>query len=572
MTAPVGDPSPTVTLTVDMGQYFSIGGVRLFYHSNYVPQILGIRSATTPGNWNTLLPSGPNSSYDRTVSFDATPARYLEVTMGGASALGGFGLTELFVYPSAQGASPPSTSSGYDLGYLSTTTVNSNTSQLPSNSIWPALWPAGNLGARSDAGGDAVGIVDLGAQYPLSRLSLGFWLSPWPKGGRVEIAAVPGAYTPVYDSGRGNPFQSTSATEDFFFPEQLVRYIRATEYVIPGSGASAYTLTSVQAFVNPAPRVAYYPLSNDRKYFNVNLARRPTGGIQPTASVVYSNGAAPYAPFPSTQTPANAIDGDDQSFNWSATAGNLAGATATVTVDLGQVQSLGAIRELYANAPPLSTSLRVAQSPSGPWTTVHPDTPVVVVPSIWPDFTTSFDAVSARYVELTMKGTTSVAAVNLTELIVYPSSISDPAPNSESLLDLSYLTGSSISLNANMGQSSGSRIHPITPNGYYVKTAAQGGTGDANFTLDLGQAYSVSEICFSFYSNQSWPAGGKIEVGDGAGSWSTVFDSGAGNRFGTVDGTQRVSFASRAGRYVRFTGYFLSTATSSGVLQNIEVF
>jgi hypothetical protein len=175
-------------------------------------------------------------------------------------------------------------------------------------------------------------------------------------------------------------------------------------------------------------------------------------------------------------------------------------------------------------------------------------------------------------VELTMKGTTAVAAVNLTELMVYPSSISDPVPNSESHLDLTYLTGNSISLNTSMGQSGGSRIHPITLNGYYVKTAAQGGTGDASFTLDLGQAYSVSEICFSFYINQSWPAGGKVEVGDGSGNWSTVLDSGAGNRFGTVDGTQRVSFATRPGRYVRFTGYFLSTATSSGVLQNIEVF
>src|SRR6185369_3038117 len=448
---------------------------------------------------------------------DATPARYLEVTMSGASALGGFGLTELFVYPSAQGASPPSTASGYDLGYLSTTTVNSNAAQLPTNSIWPVLWPAGNLGARSDAIGDAVGIVDLGSQYPLSRLSLGFWSAQWPKGGRVEVAAVPGVYTPVYDSGRGNPFQYTSATEDFFFPEQPVRYIRATAYVIPGGGASTGTLTSVQAFVNPAPRVAYYPLSNDGKYFKVNLARRLTGDTQPTASVVYSNGAVPYPGIPSTQVPANAIDGDDQTFNWSATPGNLAGATATVTVDLGQIQSLGAIREMYGNAPPLSTSVRIAPTLAGPWTTVHADAAVVVVPSILPDFTTSFDAVSARYVELTMKGTTAVSAVNLIELLVYPSSITDPAPSSQSHLDLTYLTGASMNLNANMVQSGTPRIHSFISGalGYAVKTAAQGGTGDAQATIDLGQRYSISEICFFFWFSKNWPSGGKVEVDDG---------------------------------------------------------
>src|SRR6185369_8853053 len=389
----------------------------------------------------------------------------------------------------------------------------------------------------------------------------------------VEVAAVPGVYTPVYDSGRGNPFQYTSATEDFFFPEQLVRYIRATEYVIPGGGASAGTLTSVQTFVNPAPRVAYYPLSDDGKYFKVNLARRPTGDIQPTASVVYSNGAAPYSLNPAAQDPALALDGDDRAFCWASTIGNLTGSTATVTVDLGQLQSLGALREVYANAPPVSSTLRVAQTLAGPWTTVRNDLPVVVPSSTYPDYTTSFDAISARYVELTMKGTTVASLVNLVELIAYPSSSNDPAPSSANHLDLTYLTGMAMSSNASMGLQAGPMFRSGVANatGYYIKTAAQGGTSDATATLDLGQLYPISEICFSFYSNRNWPSGGRVEVDDGTGNWFTVYDSGPGSAFGTVDGTQRVPFATRSARYVRFTGYYPPGATP-GLLENIEVF
>ena len=567
--APANDPSSTATLTIDMGQYFSVGGVRLFYYyGGNTPATQRIRLATTPGQWTTVVDTSPPASDDVTVSFDATPARFLEVTMTGNGAIG-----EAFVYPSAQSGPPPSPMSGYDLGYLASTSVNSNA--VTSD---PWVWPAGTLFAHTDrqggpplATGDAVGIVDLGAQYPVSRLSLGFYVnSNWANGGRIEVAAVPGAYSTVYDSGPGNLFGTQQAlTEEFAFSQQPVRYIRTTDYFIPGVGASGGILESVQAFVTPAPVTAYYPLSADRKYFTVNLARRPTGGIQPSASAVFANGAVPYTPTPQVQIAANAIDGDDNSFVlWTGWWTAVTDATATLTVDLGQVESIGAVRQLYGAYMPLSSSISVGETLGGPWTQVLVDTPVTAS-----DSTSSFDKASARYVELTMKGTPALGFVNLLELQVFPSSATDPAPSSGGHLDLSYLTGMAPVANANMGQNGSPRVHSVAgATGYYIKTAAQGATGDATLTLDLGQQYQVSEVTLSWYSNQTWPAGGKIDVDDGSGNWVTVFDSGHGTPLGpAADGTQRISFAPHQTRYVRLTGYFDPNA-AQGLLENIEVF
>ena len=571
VTAPAGDLTSSSTITVDMGQYFSVGAVRPVYYFFGNNPAHRIRLATTPGNWTTVLPDTATLSYDETFSFDATAARYVEVTMAGGSPYGSMELLELFVYPSTQGP-PPSTADGYDLAYLSTTTANSNA--YPPQ---PNIWPAGGIFARIPsqtyppyATGDATATVDLGAQYPLSKLSLSFYVgSNWATGGRVEVAAVPGAYSTVYDSGRGNVFGTfMAATEDFSFPEQLVRYVRVSDYFVPGVGVSGGILDSVQAFTTPASRTAYYPLSTDRNYFNVNLARRPMGDIQPTASVAYSNGALAYTFSALAQNPANVLDGDDMSFNWSATAGTLASATTTMTVDLGQVQSIGGVRQLYGNYWPLSTSLRVAPTSTGPWTQVLADTALPVN-----DLTSSFAPISARYVELTMKGTTSVAFVNLLELQVFPGSVTDPAPSSVSHLDRLYLTGMSINQNANMGQNGGPRVHSVQgATGYYVKNAAQGATGDGTITIDLAQQYSISEVCLSFFGNQTWPAGGKIDVDDGSGGWVTVFDSGHGSPLGVApDGTQRIPFAPRLTRHVRLTGYF-DPALGQGLLENVEVF
>jgi len=578
--ATAGDPNAGAVLTIDLGGYFSLGAVRPLYFPLGGPEVYPInqqvRVATKPNEWTTVAPMAPVNSPDSTLSFDATPARYIELTMLGAHP-GDYGarLIELFAYPSAQTSPSPTASSGYDLAYFgAVSTANSNFAPV---GYWPQSWPAGDFYASSPPNGstgDAIGIVDLGMQFDLSRLSLCFFWSgaAWTNGGRLEVAPASGSYSTVYDSGLGNAFGTGALPcEEYAFPAQPVRFIRATDFFMPGIGASAGTLWSVQAFANTQPRVGYFPLNADRNSFQVNIARRPQSSVQPTASVVYAGGAAPIAWNRSAQDPNNVIDGDDQPFLWQSTAGSRATATATVTVDLGQLEPVGAIRQLYGGQLPLSTAVRVAQSLTGTWTEVQASTPTP-----GSDFTATFAAVSARYVELTMTGTTSAGFASLLELMVFAGSSTDPAPSSVNDLDLTYLPGLTFLTNSNMGQNSQPRIHSIDgAAGFYPKPASYGGNGDATLTIDLSQPYPVSEIGLSFLGNSTWSNGGKVEVdtGSGAPSWNTVLDTGTGTPLGlTADGTRRIQFTPRMVRSVRITGYFDSDVPVPGLLENIEIF
>jgi hypothetical protein len=310
--------------------------------------------------------------------------------------------------------------------------------------------------------------------------------------------------------------------------------------------------------------VAYFPTSADGNYFNVNLLRRPASVTQPTVSVAYANGALVYTPTPALQVPANVIDGDDQNFTWQTAAVNP-NATATLTVDLGQVTLIGAIRRMFTSlaTAPLNVSVRAAQT-LGAWTSLVASTPVTVN-----DLTTPFAATTARYLEFTMTGTGATKLVGLQELMVFPSSQSDPAPSSTSQLDLTYMTGLTFSMNANM-----QRIGIASRIGAFAgKTVAQGATGDGAVTYDLGNQYTISQIGISFFLQATWPGGGKVEVDDGSGNWTTVFDSGRGTAFGVPDGTQSITFSPRPVRSIRITDYFVSgVGTSTGFLGNIEVY
>lgn len=566
------DPDATATLTVDMGQYFSVGAVRPLYArgGEGSPITQRVRLAATLGNWTTVVPTTPVAyvaSNDTTFSFDATPARYLELTTVGTPPKARVILSELFVYPSAPVAAPPNSASGYDLGYLATSSSVNNNFFPPGQ--FPMYWPAGDFWAKTlaqGATGDASGTVDLGAQYAVARVSLCFSGSaPWANGGRLEVAAIPDAYSTIFDSGPGKSFGlATSGCQDYRFPAQPVRYIRATDYFTAGVGPSAGILWSVQAFTNPAPPVTYYPLSADGKYFNVDVLRRPADVTQPTASVVYANGALPYSPSPQAQNPANAIDGDDNGFIWSTTVANP-DATATLTIDLGQTESIGAVFAGFGGFP-VAYSLRAAETP-GVWTQVIPDRAITT------NTTASFDPVTARYLEFTMRGTTGARIVNLNELIALPSSATAPAPSSTSKLNLMTGLGMSVSANANMN-GAGSSSASVQQLYYYGKSVAQGATGDGTITYDLGQQYQVSQIGLPFYIGRNWPGGGKIEVDDGSGTWVTVFDSGRGTPLGLATGTQAITFPTRAARYIRFTDYFIPGVGTSpgGFFMNFELY
>src|SRR5206468_3318300 len=142
---------------------------------------------------------------------------------------------------------------------------------------------------------------------------------------------------------------------------------------------------------------------------------------------------------------ANVMDGDDRNFTWQTAAANPS-ATATLTIDLGQVMSIGAIRQMFTalSVAPVSFGVRAAQV-LGAWSPVVTTTTVTVA-----DSTLSFSATPARYLEFTMTGTGATKVVGLNELVVFPSSQSNPAPSSTGQLDLSYMNGVTFSLNANL--------------------------------------------------------------------------------------------------------------------------
>ena len=234
-------------------------------------------------------------------------------------------------------------------------------------------------------------------------------------------------------------------------------------------------------------------------------------------------------------------------------------------VDLGQVMSLGAIRQVYA-LPATSYGLRVAQSTTS-WETL---VDLNANTALTYDQTMSFASRQVRYIELTMKGTGAYGAT-LRELMAYPSSTAVvPGPSSLSHLDLTHLNGITVEPNANMAYfgDGPSRVGGA----WRGKTIGEGATSDATFTVDLGQQYQISQVSLTFWSSWNWPSGGKVEVDDGSGSWSTVYDSTPGTAFGPSggDGPMVITFSPLWARFVRLTEY-LGTASNT-TMENIEIF
>jgi len=578
-TPTANDPDATAVATIDMGRYFDVGAVRTFYaNPQALPAAHQISLSPDMASWQTVVPTQAAAT-DATYSFDHVSARFLRLTQVGSPASKVVGLSELFVFPSTNSASPIA-ADGYDLGSLATSIANAN--------MWapgvkqPANWPAGSFQPKviaEGATGDAVGVVDLGAQYPVSRTSICFF-NPftWPSGGRVDIAPIPNAYQTVFDSGYGQPFASPNTCEDLVFAPKPTRYIRATDYFIPGSGPSFGPLTGILSFTTPAPRTAYYPLSPDGTYFNVNLLRRPLNVVQPSATVVYSGGATQY-PSAGVRDPNFIFDGDDQRFEWVAPAANSATATVTITMDLGRVETFGAV------APSLlfpfgSYTLRGALSP-GAWF------PVLTSTTLLPDASYILSlgtAVQARYLELTVAGMPSNVG-GISEFAIYPPATQNPAPSSDSQLNLVTLNGVTVKCGSNIVAQGSPWVY--VGNYYYGyppaqggggpfchgMTAAQGATGDGTITYDLGQIYQISQIGVPVVAGNVLSGGAKVEVDDGSGNWFTVYDSGHGNPFGIAVGTQAITFAKRGARYVRFTNYFTpGVGTSAGFFLNLEVY
>jgi len=570
VTPSASDPDATVVLTIDMGQYFSVGAILPWYYApGYVdwPNTMQIRLAADTAHWTTVVPAGtPGAPF---TTYEVNPpltARFLELTQTGTSSSARINFSELFVYPSSQSSPAPTSADGYDLGSLATTTVSPN--MYPPGAKLPIVWPAGNSFAYPpSATSNGYINVDYGTQYPITRVGA-CTTGVFAGGGRLEVAAIPDLFQTTFDSGIGQPWGNGAACLEYPMLAQPVRYLRATDYFVPNVGLSAGGMWALTAYTSPPPLKTYFPISVDGKYFNVNQVYRPLSVVQPTAAVTYAGGAVPYSPNPAAQDPNHVLDGDDMGFNWWA-PGAQATASATLTVDLGQVETFGAIGTYFA-ASPSTISVRIADTP-GQWTQLLSSV-------TWTGVPISFDAAHARYVELTMNGAPSTT-VSLVEFELFPSAQVTPAPSSEDGFNLVGLKGMSSTLGPNMtAQGSVNGIipgvgQPAGAGGLFYYGIANA-TGDGYFTYDLGQIYQISEIDFAFYQNRTWPGGGRIDVDDGSGNWSTVFDSGHGTALGlAAGGTQRCPFTKRAARYVRFIDYFVpGVGTSTGFFINPIIF
>ena len=348
-----------------------------------------------------------------------------------------------------------------------------------------------------------------------------------------------------------------------------------------GSASSDVVLQIAPAPTTDASNVPF-ELSASGKYYSVNVLRRAPGFPLPIVTATYSNMASQYL-FPLNAT----FDGDDNTWAFSAgpPVGAYPDASSTVTIDLGRVLSLGAIRPVYVGTyrTPTSFRLRLAEQ-AGQWTTVIP-TQLVDKTQLSPHALTSeFPATRARYLEFTMTGTPPFGFVDVIEFLVFPSALQDPPPSTLDGYDLAYLPGASATLNSNMvaynSVASGPRTLFDQNYGNYVagKTLAQGANGDGTITIDLGGWYAISEVAMMFYYGYNWRLGGSIEISTNQLSWNTVIDSGRGSPLGTADGPQVFTFAKQTARYVRLTAYFqpgvgLNTAgLDQAPLEEVQIF
>ncbi|HEY4156568.1 MAG TPA: discoidin domain-containing protein, partial [Polyangiaceae bacterium] len=146
---------------------------------------------------------------------------------------------------------PPNMNAGLDLTYLPGLKLTANTNMVLANYPPAARFPAVYQGKGSTATGDGTIDLDLGQQYQVSQINLGFFSSNnWAGGGSVQIAATPGAWTTVDDSGRGHTFgpPATGGVKTVSFARQTVRFIRITDYFSAGVGTSAGRLDEIEVY------------------------------------------------------------------------------------------------------------------------------------------------------------------------------------------------------------------------------------------------------------------------------------------------------------------------------------
>jgi cysteine-rich repeat protein len=261
----VADPAAGQVLTIDLGRVVSLAAASQQYPGTYTaPDTTRLRLAETPGNWIDVVPTEAivrTGALDLNIfhEFPPTPARYIELTQIGVPPAGIVEMYELSLYPSAPANPPPSTADGYDLTQMTGLSAVADSNLYFGNGVGGPgsglfdkdffSWFAGKTPAM---GGTADGsiVLDLGDWFVISEIDTPFYAGAnWQGGGMIEIAADPSSWVKVYDSGRGHQFGPGGfGAQAAYFSKQIARYIRITDYFIPGMGLSPDSIEEVEVF------------------------------------------------------------------------------------------------------------------------------------------------------------------------------------------------------------------------------------------------------------------------------------------------------------------------------------
>jgi hypothetical protein len=213
-----------------------------------------LRLAQVAGQWSTVVPLTTYSTNDTITEFSSTAARYVELSFVGTGDYGQIDLSELFLFPSAQASPPPSTTDGYDLTYLPNVGESPGTYNFLQSGGTLFDQSVGGYAGRTIAQGataDGSVTIDLGGWYTATDLVLAYRLSQsWPGGGLAEVSIDNKTWTAVTNIPRGSNFGPPvgGGPQIITFPAQTLRYVRITDYFVPGVGTSIGRLDEVQVF------------------------------------------------------------------------------------------------------------------------------------------------------------------------------------------------------------------------------------------------------------------------------------------------------------------------------------
>ena len=227
------DPNASLKLRLTLDQVYSVKKFVNTFGFAHMPQQYEIWTSTTGFDGSLVQRVGPTATafvsgeIYKDVLGTAVDAKYIEVRMKGVGGSGRMMHAETQIF--ADGAAPQlDTSMGYNITSLGTMTATD---------ITPGKWldPVSraidrvvdfNNKIRGANAGNASFVVDLGAQFNLTSMSMGFLHNgAWSTGAKVEVSTDGVNYVTVRDQVGGN-----FGTQSFQSRIIDIRYVRVTDY------------------------------------------------------------------------------------------------------------------------------------------------------------------------------------------------------------------------------------------------------------------------------------------------------------------------------------------------------